>query len=120
MPNFKYGLSTICKALSRINIAFLALKFQCNPYSQPNNRGCLGEPIFFSTTTWELMPEKFLSIVGQDPSDSKSSWSHVDILHVLLFSFEEYSICSSKITGNSHEVSNFNRLFLNLNQFNCN
>ena len=35
----------------------------------------------------------------------------------LLYLFEIYSIDSSKMIGNSYEVSNFNRLFLKLNRF---
>ena len=53
-------------------------------------------------------------IVGQDPSDSKSNWLHVDIFQFCFHSFEVYSsIDSSKVIGNSAEVSNFNLLFLN-------
>jgi hypothetical protein len=60
------------------------------------------------------------NLVGQDPSDSKSNRSHVDIFQCCFHSFGAYSIDSSKMLGNSHEVSNFNRLFLKLNRFNCN
>ena len=59
-------------------------------------------------------------IVGQDPSDSKSSRFHVDIFRFCFHSFEAYSIDSSKMIGNSHEFSNFNWLFLKLNWFICN
>ena len=44
------------------------------------------------------MPGKFLGIVGQDPSDSKSNRLHV---LVLLYSFEVYSIDPSKMIDNS-------------------
>ena len=55
------------------------------------------------------VPRKFLGIGGQDRSDSKSSWLHVDIFQILLYSFEVYSIDPSKMIGNSPEVSNFNQ-----------
>ena len=58
--------------------------------------------------------------VGQDPGDSKSNRLHVDIFRFCFHSFEVYSIDSSKMIGNSPEVSNFNRLFLKLNRFICN
>ena len=50
---------------------------------------------------YRAMPRKFLGIVGQDPSDSKSSWLHVDIIFRFCFhSFEVYSsIDSSKLIG---------------------
>ena len=64
------------------------------------------------------VPKKFLGIVGQDPSDSKSSQLHVDIFWFCFHSFEVYSsINSSKMIGNSREVSNFHRLLLKLNRF---
>ena len=66
------------------------------------------------------VPGKFLGIVGQDPSDSKSNRLHVDIFRFCFHSFEVYSIDSSKMIGNSPEVSNFNRLNLKLNRFICN
>ena len=34
------------------------------------------------------VPMKFLGIVGQDPSDSKSNWIHVDIFRFFFHSFE--------------------------------
>ena len=34
------------------------------------------------STAFYPVSRKFLGIVGQDPSDSKSSWFHVDILWV--------------------------------------
>ena len=67
-----------------------------------------------------LVPENFLDIVGQDPSDSKSNQLHVDIIRFGVDSFEVYSIHSSKMIGKSPEVSNFSRLFLKLNRFICN
>ena len=61
---------------------------------------------------------KFLDIVSQDPSDSKSNRLHVDILWFCFHSFEVlYFIDSSKMIGNPPEVANFNRLFLKLNRF---
>ena len=52
--------------------------------------------------------------VGQDPSDSKSSWLHVYIFRFWCFhSFEVHSIDSSKMMGNSPEVSNFTGYFSN-------
>ena len=59
----------------------------------------------------------FLGIVSQDPSDSKSNHFHVHIFQFFFHSVEIYSIDSSKMIGNPPEVSNFNRLFLKLNQF---
>ena len=41
-------------------------------------------------------------------------------LMILLYSFEVCSIDSSKVIGNSPEVSNFNQSFLKLNRFICN
>jgi hypothetical protein len=67
------------------------------------------------------VPGKFLGIVGQDPSDSKSIRLHVDIFRFCFHSFEAYSsIDSSKMIGESPEVSNFNWSFLKLNRFICN
>ena len=61
-----------------------------------------------------------LQLVSQDPSDSKSNGSQVDIFRFPFNSFEVYSIDSSKMIGNSPEFSNFNQLFLKLNQLICN
>jgi hypothetical protein len=67
------------------------------------------------------VPGKFLGIVGQDPSDSKSNRLHVDIFWVFFHSFEVYIFLdSSKMVSNYHDASNFNRLFLKLNQCICN
>ena len=63
---------------------------------------------------------KFLGIIGEDPSDSKSNRIHVDIFQFLLDSFEVYSIDSSKMIGNFPKVLNFNWLFLKLGQLICN
>ena len=65
------------------------------------------------------MSGKFLGIVCQDPSDSKSSWLHVDIIRFCFHLLKVYSsIDSSKMIGKFVEVSNFNRLlFLKLNWF---
>jgi hypothetical protein len=54
---------------------------------------------------------KFLGIVDQDPSDSKSNRLHVDIFRFCFHSFEIYSIDSSKMIDNSPKVPNFNRFF---------
>jgi hypothetical protein len=47
------------------------------------------------------VPGKFLGIVGQDPSDSKSNWLHVDIFYFFLYSFEVYFTNSSRMIGSS-------------------
>ena len=54
------------------------------------------------------------NLVGQDPSDSKSNRLHVDIFRCCFHSVGAYSIDSFKMLSNSHEVSNFNQLFLKL------
>ena len=41
----------------------------------------------------------------------------LDIVQFRFHYFEVYSIDSSKMIDTSHEVSNFNQLFLKLNQF---
>ena len=65
--------------------------------------------IWFRTLNWFLpVPGKFLGIVGQDPSDSKSNRLHIDIFHFALFIGSVF-IDSSKMIGNSPIVSNFNR-----------
>ena len=67
------------------------------------------------------MPGKFLGIAGQDHSDFKTTRLHVDIFWFCFHSFEIYfSIDSSKMIRNSHEVSNFNWLVLKLNRLICN
>ena len=66
-------------------------------------------------------PGKSLGIVGQDPSDSTSNRLHVDIFRFCFHSVEGHSIDSSTRSGKFPEVlMNFNRLFLELNQFICN
>ena len=62
----------------------------------------------------------FLFRVGQDPSGTKSNRLHVDILRFCCHSFKVYSIDSSKMIGNSLEISNFNQLFFKLSRFICN
>jgi hypothetical protein len=60
----------------------------------------------------DLVPGKFLNIVDQDLSDSKSGQLHVR--HPLVFAFMHlrYScIDSSEMIGNSREVSDFNCRF---------
>ena len=70
---------------------------------------------------FETVPGKFLGIVSQDPSDSKSNRLHVDIFRFCFHSFDiVYSIDSFKMISNLSKVSNFNRLFLKLNRFICN
>ena len=80
----------------------------------------LSEELAYQLDTW--VPGKFVDIVSQDPSDSKSSRLHVDIIFRICFhSFVVYSsIDFSKTIGNSPEVSTFKWLFLKLNQFICN
>ena len=52
---------------------------------------------------------------------SKPNRLHVDIFRFCLHSFKVYSVDSSRMIGNSPEVSiNLNRLFLKLNRFICN
>ena len=58
--------------------------------------------------------------VGQDPSYSKSNRLHVDISSAFdaFIHFKYFlNIDSSKMIPNSHEVSNFNQLFLKLSRF---
>ena len=59
---------------------------------------------------------KNLPITGQDPSDSKSNRLHVDIFRFCFHSDELYSTDSSQMIGNSPELSEFNRLLLELNR----
>ena len=47
------------------------------------------------------VPGKFLGIVGQGPSDSRSNRLHVDIFRFCFHSFEVYFIDSSRMIGNS-------------------
>ena len=56
---------------------------------------------------------KFLGIVAQNPSDSKSNQLHVGIFRFCFHSFEVYSKYSSKMIDKFPEVSNFNPLFMN-------
>jgi len=57
------------------------------------------------------VPVKFLGIVGQDPSDSKSTRLHVDIFRCCFIHLRYLLIDSSKMIGDSPEVSDFNWLF---------
>ena len=61
-------------------------------------------------TCFQSEPGKFLGIVGQDPSDFKSSRLYVDIFR---FCFIIGSISYRFLLNNRqvYEVSNFNRLF---------
>ena len=70
---------------------------------------------------------------GSHPSSAREVFGHIELVKILVilnptgymlttscffvYSFEVYSIDSSKMIGNSLEVSNFNRLFLKLNRF---
>ena len=66
------------------------------------------------------MPGKFWGIIGQDPSDSNPAGYMLTSFRLKCFhSFEEVysSIDSSKMIGNSPELSNFDRLFLKLDRF---
>ena len=74
--------------------------------------------VALSLNRQKAVPGKFWGIVGQDPGDSKSNRLLVEIFQFCFHSFEVYSIDTSKMIGNSPEVSNFNRLFLRLNRFN--
>ena len=58
------------------------------------------------------VPGKFLSIVSQDPSDSKPNRLHVDIFRFCFHSFEVCSIDSSKMMGKFPEVFNFQPVHL--------
>ena len=66
------------------------------------------------------MPEKILGIVSQDLIDCKSNRLLVDIFQLCFYSFDVYSIDSSKMIGQFPEASNLNLIFLKLNQFICN
>ena len=67
-----------------------------------------------------VMDKLSSSVVGQDPSDSKSNRLHVEILRFCFHTFDVFSIESSKMIGKFPEVLNFNQLFLKLNRFICN
>ena len=59
-------------------------------------------------------PGRFLNIISQNPSVSKSNWLHVVIFQYFVIDLGIYSIDSSTMTGgNFPKVLNFNRLFLN-------
>ena len=64
---------------SRFGIKFDALSSAKSLYST-HHKETLG-----------LMSGKFFNIVGQDPSDSKSNWLHVDIYRFFFDSFGVYS-----------------------------
>ena len=61
------------------------------------------------------MPEKFLGIIRQGPSDFKSNRLHVDIFRFRFIHLRYMD--SSKMIGKFPAVSNLNRLFLKLNCF---
>jgi hypothetical protein len=65
---------------------------------------------------WHQCPGIFLAKSVKIPVILNPTGEHVDIFR---FCLEAYSIDSSKMTGNSPEVSNFNRLVLRLNRFIC-
>ena len=54
----------------------------------------------------EQVPGKFRSIVGQDPSDSKSNRLHVDIFRFFFHSFVVHSTDYSKVIGKFPQVFN--------------
>jgi hypothetical protein len=60
-----------------------------------------------------LVLQNILGIVGQDPSDSKIQPVTCSHLSVLLYSIEVFPIDSTKMIGNSLEVSNFNQFIYN-------
>ena len=61
------------------------------------------------------MPKKFLGIVGQDHSVSKSGRLYVHIFRFCIHSFEVHSTDIYKSTNNSLEFPNSNWLFFKLN-----
>ena len=65
-------------------------------------------------------PERFLGIIGRDPSVSKSNRLHVHICQFFPHEFEVYSLSSSKTLSDFPEVLKFKRLFLESNQLMCN
>ena len=62
---------------------------------------------------------RFLHIIGQSPSVSKSNQLHAAIFQ-LKDIFEVYSMDSFKMMGNFFKVLHFNQLFLKLNRLICN
>ena len=76
--------------------------------------------IFVELIQLTIMHGNFQGIVGQDPSDSKFNWLHVDIFQFRFIHLRYYSIYSFKMIGHSPKVQNFNWLFLKLNRFICN
>ena len=94
----------------------------CVAETQANTQLSLSRfPWITPTVTGEIFGHKSIS---QNPSVFFPS-STVDIIHVAIFrfffiKFEVYSWSSSKMMGNSPEVSSFNRLLLRLHQFICN
>ena len=63
--------------------------------------------------TYYKWSERFLSIIGWDPSVGKSNQLHVDILQFFLYTVGVYSINSSKMIGNFPTVLNFNWFICN-------
>ena len=74
----------------------------------------------YSLGSFGSMPRKCLGIVGEAPSDSKSSRLHVEIFRLCFHSLEVYSIDSSKKISKFPEVLSFNQLCLELNRLICN
>ena len=54
-------------------------------------------------------PGRFLGIIDQDPSFSKSNELHVDIFRFSLYEVEVNSLSFSAILGNCPGVLNFNQ-----------
>ena len=107
----RYGVCSSAPNLSPINYR------RSNQEKQPNN---IHIPYIHVIWWTGAVPGHFLGIVRQDPNDSTSDRSHVDIFRFCFHSFEVYSRDSSKMIGKFPEVLNFNRLFLELNRFTCN
>ena len=79
---------------------------------QRDSRGHLAEaqhdPSRYRYLTSKHIHVSFLEIkLGQTSSVSKSNWLRVVVLRFLLYWVRVYSIDSSKMMGNCHEVSNF-------------
>ena len=72
------------------------------------------------TGTWKQCLGRFLGIIGQNPSVSKSTKLHVDIFRFVFINLRYTFSKSSRLTGSFYDILNFNWLFLKLNQFICN
>ena len=65
-------------------------------------------------------PGRFLGIIGQNPSVSKSNRLLILIFGVFIYYIEVCSIDSHLMMGSFPEALNFNWLFFKLNRFICN